>query len=118
MCNMTCWFLSSIGAIAKVVFSDLDLLFKGQIFQMLISRKMSKLARKKCNMAFVEIDFLAIEWRHCETSTALLLLYFFKVNISNVNISDTLRASAKSTTFIDFDICHRMTQLRKLYSVT
>ena len=89
MCNMTCCFLSSISSNAKVVFSDLDLLFKGQIFQMLISRKRRELARTKCNMAFVDIDLFVIEWRHCEISTALLLIYFFKVNISNVNISDT-----------------------------
>ena len=67
---------------------------------------------------FSRYRFFAIEWRHCEISTALLLIYFFKVNISNVNISDTVRASSKNTTFIDFDICHRMTQLRQLYSVT
>ena len=31
-----------------------------------------------------------------------------------------VRASEKMhvTTFVDFDICHRMAQLRKLYSVT
>ena len=116
MCNMTCWLLSSISAIAKVVFSDLDLLFKGQYVNILETKRVST---QKCNMTFVDIYFFAIEWRHCEISIALLLIYFFKVNISNVNISDTVRARAKKyTTFIDSDTCHRMTQLRKLYSVT
>ena len=69
-------------------------------------------------MAFVDIDFFVIEWRHCEISTALGLIYFIKVNILNVNIADTVRAIAKNTTFIAFHVCHRMTQLRKLYSVT
>ena len=74
---------------------------------------------QKCNMSFVDIDFFAIEWRQCEINTVLLLIYFFKANISNFNISDTVRPSARTnTTFIDFDIHHRMTQLRKLYSMT
>ena len=97
VCQLLCWafLLWSISAITKIAFSDLDLLFKGQIFQMLISQKRWELSRKKWNMAFIDIDFVAVEWRHCEISAALLLIYVFKINISNVNISNTVRASAK-----------------------
>ena len=58
---------------------------------MLIYRKRRELARKKCHMAFVDIDFLPSSVAISEISTELLLIYFFKVNISNVNISDTVR---------------------------
>ena len=49
-----------------------------------------------------------------------LNLLFESKKIRNVNISETVWASANmhGTTSVDFDIFHRMTTLRKLYSVT
>ena len=40
----------------------------------------------------------------------MILTYFFKLNISNDNISQTVSAEAKMShmTFTYFDICHRM----------
>ena len=51
---------------------------------------------------------------------SLTLTWSSRSNISNVNISKTVRASAKvqSVTFVDFSICHRMASLRILYSLT
>ena len=50
----------------------------------------------------------------------MTLTYFFKLDkIVTVNISDAVRASTKigNATYIDFDICHWITLLQKLYTM-
>ena len=58
-------------------------------------------------------------WRHCENCIPWLWPNFLMSNASKVNISKTIRTDVKvhQTTFADFDICHRITTLRKMYSV-
>ena len=48
---------------------------------------------------------------------SVTLTYFLMEKISNDNMYEMVRASAKCMTFLDFDICHRRTTLQKLYSV-
>ena len=47
------------------------------------------------------------------------VIYYSRSNISNANISETMRTSSKmlSTTFIAFNIFHQMVPLRKYYSM-
>ena len=74
---------------------------------------------KKVNN-YLKIFIFAIEWRHCEFYTPWPWSTFSWSNISNVNISKMVRSTTKmrDTDFKDFDICHRMALLQKMYSVT
>ena len=62
------WYLPLNGAIPKVVLCDVSLLFQGQIFQMLISRKRCEL-RKYVKYDFYKRWYLPSKSNHCENHT-------------------------------------------------
>ena len=70
-------------------------------------------------MTFIDLDICNLA-ATLPVLYSMTLTYFFKVKISTctVNISKTVRASAKlqEMIFIDCNICYRMASLRMLYS--
>ena len=62
------WYLPLNGAIPKVVLCDVSLLFQGQIFQMLISRKRCELC-KYVTYNFYRRWYLPSKSNHCENHT-------------------------------------------------
>ena len=78
---------------------------------------------KKCKNWHLHLLIFAIKWDHCENCTPWPCPTFTRSNICNANISETVRAGTKMhwtiyNVYIDTNICHWMTPVQKLYSMT
>ena len=89
---------------------------------MIISLKMIEPAQKFLIRLFLDFDIyhrMAQLWKKGKKSSIpTTVTYFSRSIISIVNISEMVKASNDicHTTFIELNICQRMTALRKLYS--
>ena len=93
--------------------------WRSRIWNINISETVRASAKKNNHGMSFKFLIFAIEWCNCENCSSWTWPTFWRSQIKNCNISDKERWHKNLWEwFIDFDICHRMVSLWKLYSVT
>ena len=109
-------YLPSNDLTAKIALRVLYLLFKDNKFENFTYLKRLELAQK-CVETFADFD-ISNRWCYCENFTPWPSTTFWRWKIVYVNISETMKLCKNVwESFVDFDICHRMVSLQKLYYV-
>ena len=104
-------------------FNSLTFIFKVRVLAFFLICKYlvnSERSKKYYYFHLIGSWTFASEWHHIKCSMTCLDLHFQDHEFWNVNISKVVRAGEKCSrmTLTEVDICHRMGQLRMLYSVT